>query len=145
MSTRDITTAPDALTYIFGGHAFLTLQSEKSGKHYTYRITRKANEDGTYTPFFVGVLASGDNVTGYDYIGFLPDASSDAVVGGRKGDASAPSAVALSWAIRNLRGADGIPAGLRVQHEGKCCRCGHKLTHPDSTIIGPECAKKAAA
>jgi len=40
-----------------------------------------------------------------------------------------------------------IDKGFALHHEGKCGRCGRKLTVPLSieTGIGPECASKMAA
>jgi hypothetical protein len=40
-----------------------------------------------------------------------------------------------------------LPKGLKVHHEGRCCRCGRKLTVPESieTGLGPECASRLEA
>jgi hypothetical protein len=92
----------------------------------------------------VGVLTGSDNETSYTWLGRV---SRDIFWIGRKfprpGDISrdAPCAKAFEWAWRQLvRGA--IPEQLEIWHEGRCGRCGRKLTVPESVAagFGPECA-----
>lgn len=134
-----ITDATDAFAFVTGGRAVFTLKSAKTGTHYTYKVSRK---DET-TPFFVGVLSGPDNGSDYQYIGFIT--TDDLYLrAGRKGKPDAPSFKALAWTLRHLVERDAIPEQLEFWHEGRCCRCARKLTHPHSieTGIGPECAKK---
>lgn len=139
-------TAQDALDYIFGGNATVTLTSAKSGDHYTYKVRQKDNEDGTKTPFFVSVLNGPDNYANYKYIGMVNAETRDRIDAGRKGDRAAPAFLAFDWALAHLTTRKAIPDTLTIQHEGKCCRCGRKLTHPESIAsgIGPDCATRGA-
>lgn len=137
------TAAADALAYIFGGNARVTLTSAVSGDHYTYRVAQKTNDDGSVTPFFISVLTGPDNWANYSYIGIVPDGDRTHLVPGKKGKPGTPSFVAFGWALKHLV-AGAIPESLTIQHEGRCCRCARLLTHPDSIAlgIGPECASK---
>ena len=51
---------------------------------------------------------------------------------------------ALRFAIARVSKGLSMPEGYAVQHEGKCCRCGRKLTEPTSINrgVGPECWTK---
>lgn len=136
------TNAADARDFVFGGNATFTIQSLKTGKHFTFKVSPKKGDDNS--PFFVNVK-NGPEFEDRMYIGFIPrdPAQRHSIVAGRKGHPDAPSFKALNWVLGWLaKGA--LPSDLRVQHEGSCCRCGRQLTHPESIAsgIGPECAKK---
>jgi|ETNvirnome_2_300_1030623.scaffolds.fasta_scaffold25049_2 hypothetical protein len=141
-------TAEDARRFIFAGNATVTLTSLATGTHFTFKV-RKKDVDDADAPFFVSVLNGGCAAPpaywpNYMYIGFVPAAPGSALVAGRKDHPDAPSFKAFDWAIRHLLEREEIPEQLTIQHEGKCCRCARKLTHPDSIAsgIGPECATK---
>lgn len=109
----------------------------------TAKITRPENV--TDDVAFVSVLTGPDNATDFRYLGRL---RRGVFLHGRKvqkpGDImTAPSAMAWRWAYERL--CKGKPFGdLIVMHEGRCGRCGRKLTHPTSIAsgIGPECAQQ---
>jgi hypothetical protein len=135
-------TVADTLRYCEAGKATITLESLKTGKRFTYRIS--ANDDRTC--FFVGVLTGADNESDYSYAGRI---SRGIFWAGRKapraGDVSpsAPSSKAFDWTWRQL--ARGImPESLEIWHESFCGRCGRKLTVPSSVSqgFGPECIGK---
>jgi hypothetical protein len=140
--TGQLTTAELARNYILGGNATVTLQSQKTGTRFTYRI--RVSDDGN--AYFVNVLIGADNNHDYQYLGRI---SRDVFWIGRKtprpGDISrdAPSAKAFDWTWRALvKGV--LPEQLSVWHEGSCGRCGRKLTVPESIAagFGPECAER---
>ena len=135
-----LSSANDALRFIFGGNATFTIRSAKTGTRFTYKLRQP--EAGK--PFFASVLAGQNNETDYDYIGFVPAATRDALVAGAKGKPNAPSFKALAWTVSQLATKARIPENLELFHEGRCCACGRKLTTPESILsgIGPECAKK---
>ena len=136
----ELSSANDALRFIFGGNATFTIRSAKTGTRFTYKLRQP--EAGK--PFFASVLAGQNNETDYDYIGFVPAATRDALVAGAKGKPNAPSFKALAWTISQIATKARIPEHLELFHEGRCCACGRKLTTPESILsgIGPECAKK---
>jgi len=142
-----LTSALDARRYISGGKGVITLVSTRSGQRFTYRLTAKENEYGNKT-VFVGLLSGPDNTRDYAYLGRIATDrhGSEVFWQGRRtpraGDVSpeAPSSKAFAWVWRNLvRGT--LPAQLEVWHEGRCGRCGRKLTVPTSVAqgFGPEC------
>jgi len=123
--------------FMLAGDAVITLQSERTGGHFTYRV-RKAKEGETW---FVSVLTGTDQ---YRYMGILAGArlmfrhTFKAQVA-----ADSPSfrGFAYFW---NHMSADRLAPHMKVRHEGRCGRCGRPLTHPESIDlgIGPECATK---
>jgi hypothetical protein len=136
----ELSSANDALRFMFGGNATFTIRSAKTGTRYTYKI----RQPGIGKPFFASVLSGPDNERDFDYIGFVPASLRDVLVAGTKGQPDAPSFRALAWTVSQLAEKARIPEHLEIFHEGRCCACGRKLTTPESILsgIGPECAKK---
>jgi len=137
-----LTTAQDAVAFMLAGKSTVTIVSGKTGARFTYRIS--ATPDGS--AHFVGLLTGPDNSADYKYLGRI---SRGIFWCGRKvprpGDITrdAPSAKAFDWSWRAIaRGA--MPAHLEIWHEGRCGRCGRKLTVPSSIAhgFGPECLGK---
>ncbi len=138
----------DAMGFMLGGDARLTLQSEKTGVRYTYRISvcdNRPNKD----LYFVKALTGSDNENSYSYIGVikfdvmgLPVFSLTAK---SKMTAEALPVKGIKYAISALNSAQ-LPNNMSIWHEGKCGRCGRTLTVPTSIAsgFGPECIKKAA-
>jgi hypothetical protein len=118
-------------TFITAGKAVFTLQSVKSGTHFTYRLSSPKGKDVV----FANVLTSPDV---YTYAGLV---ASDRLVPTKasKIGPNAPSFKALDWFLRNLDSDQVV-----FRHEGKCGKCGRALTTPESIDrgIGPECASK---
>ena len=143
-------TAHDLVTFLSGGNAKITIQSKKTGTHFTFKVSQgwdgQANKRDHTTPFFVSVLSGPDNEADFQFIGFIPlnkmAFRRPELVAGRKGRPDAPSFKALDWVLRHLS-QNNLPEQVEIQHEGHCCRCGRTLTHPDSLAsgIGPECRK----
>jgi hypothetical protein len=124
-------------TFATAGNATFTVTSRKTGNRFTYKV-RKPNPDG---PAFVALLSGPDNESDYQFLGTIfPDGT---YRHGRKSriSSTAPSAIAFDWVWKH---ATNLPEAVEVHHEGKCCRCGRKLTVPESieSGIGPECATK---
>lgn len=150
MQHDGFTTAQDALAFIGGGNARFTLTSSKSGVHYTYKVQAPKTPEGEQPKLlFVSVLNGPNNAWDGDwlYLGFIPCSGAQLearLEAGRKGHRDAPSFLALDWALCQLLVKKQVPETLMIQHEGRCCRCGRALTHPDSVAsgIGPECASR---
>lgn len=137
-----LTTVASVLSYMMAGNATLSIRSVQTGKHFTYKVQApKDVKPGQPKPFFVKVLDGPDNTSQYAYIGLLKDGFKHT----KKSKCSdkAPSFVAFSWLWSQLA-KNQLPATVEVWHEGKCGRCGRKLTVPESVAlgIGPECAGK---
>ena len=142
-------TAKDAREYTLAGKATITLTSQKTQAHYTYRI--RSSKDGHCS--FVQVLVGPDNTTDYQYLGIIPQDRYGAPQFFRctqksrfyKVDlaAEAPCLKAFRYYWDHVL-ANRLPANLEVRHEGSCGRCGRVLTTPESIDrgIGPECWEK---
>jgi uncharacterized metal-binding protein YceD (DUF177 family) len=129
-------TADAVRIYMLAGKATLTLLSQRTGQHYTYRVS--ASQDGQVS--FVSILTDSDK---YQYIGIIPGYSLAfrTTAKSRLPENSAPVAGFLYF-LRAIE-AGTMPGNMTVYHEGSCGRCGRTLTHPESIErgIGPECAQ----
>lgn len=146
-------TSPGAIhEFVLAGNAIVTLQSDKTGQHYTYRVQRaKGRDDLPADMWFVKLLTGADNNNAYTYIGCMDKRGGDGVgIGLRltaksllKDDAAPVRGWRYMWAAIT---AGRLPANMTVRHEGRCGRCNRRLTVPESLDrgIGPECAGMVA-
>jgi len=123
--------------FITAGNATFTTTSKRTGQRFTYKV-RQPKADA---PHFVSLLSGPDNESDYQFLGTIfPDGK---YFHGRKSriSPSAPSAVAFAWLWENIN--RDMSKAVEIHHEGKCCRCGRKLTVPRSVELGcgPECAE----
>ncbi len=125
--------------FILGGNATFTVQNNK-GVHYTF----KARQPKPEMPFFLSLLTGPDNETSYTYMGTIGAKTGDVYLTAKSkySNDSLPVRVAR-FALRCVWGVQTLPEGYQIRHEGKCGRCGRKLTTPESLDrgIGPECIK----
>jgi hypothetical protein len=144
------TTAIEARKYLCAGRATITLVSKKTGTRFTYRVNtptdRQTGQPATDGTLMISVLDGPDNETDYVWLGRV---AREVFYVGRKvpkpGEISkdAPCAQAFAWAWRKLLQGT-MPEALEIWHEGRCGRCGRKLTVPQSIAqgFGPECVTK---
>jgi len=129
----------DINKFALAGNATFTVTSKKSGTRFTFKVRQK---DPT-TPHFVSLLNGSDNESSYCFLGSI--FNGDKYFHGRKSRVTpeAPSAKAFVWVWNHRDDAD-LTEKIEIHHEGKCCRCGRKLTVPSSieSGLGPECAGK---
>lgn len=155
-------TARKLAWFALAGNATMTIRGRRTGTRFTFRV--RIAEGQEHGPWFVQVLTGPENTSSYTYLGMIT--TSGEFRTSRKATISteAPSFRMFStvWA-RVLRLADRTGAGqgvgvaefisripeteipeIEVFHAGKCCRCGRKLTTPESVLsgIGPDCASK---
>ncbi len=144
-----ITDPAAALQFIRGGNATFTLESLKTGQHFTFKVQAPSEETergghkrNLAGPRFVKLLIGPSNEDDYAYIGMLYE-TGFRTTKASKVKANSPSVMALDWAIGNFV-AGHMPSTLAIYHDGRCCVCGRKLTVPSSIAsgIGPECASK---
>jgi hypothetical protein len=130
------TDAATARHFILAGNARLTLRSNKTGHHYTFRV-RQSNDKQVW---FVGILSDGDNEHGYVPLGIICRDQRFKLLRKTTFRENSPSFVAFRWAWSHLS-VNSLPETVQVWHEGRCGRCGRALTHPESieSGFGPEC------
>ena len=132
----------DTKTFVLAGDATFTVTSLQSGTRFTYQVEKSKDK-----PFYyVSVLTGPDNWSNYKYLGILNLEGQFYFARPEKAKVAkdAPSARGFEWFWRHLTNpAGGKVEQVKVSHEGKCCRCGRKLTVPRSTELGlgPECAE----
>jgi hypothetical protein len=132
----------EALAYALAGNATLTLQSARSGQHYTYKVrAAKDRETGEPTPgrYFVTLLTDGNADEGeFTYLGMVQDGKFFATRASAHMSLK-PSFKAFSFFFNQAE----LHPELVVFHTGRCGRCGRTLTVPESIQagIGPECAQ----
>lgn len=145
MATLTNTTHQIGREFILAGRAIFTV-SNPTGERYTFKVSKKEAQPGSrYTDptYFVALLTGSDNESDYTYMGILKPAAGNVILtkASRYTAQSKPYAV-VNWAIGLVWRGKSFPAGYRLQHEGKCGRCGRTLTVPESIDlgIGPDCA-----
>jgi hypothetical protein len=117
--------------FITAGNAIVTLVSKKTGVYYTYKVTRKNSL------YFVKVLTRPNE---YHYIGFFYENSMYLRPPvHNKNLENWTSYKAMAYTLRHI---DNL-TDVEVKHEGKCGRCGRRLTTPESIDrgIGAICLK----
>jgi len=138
----------DVDRYVRAGRATITLVSRRTKTRFTYKVSKPEKDDGP-VKFFVGLMNGPDNQNNYVYMGCIKQTYNGEYFTGTKASKvsrDAPSYKAFEWfwqkIITNKRSPDEW--GVDVWHEGSCCRCGRKLTVPESVEdgIGPECRKR---
>lgn len=135
-TTVQITTYYDFRTYAFGGNSIITIVSNKTQRHYTYKFTAVKGESGA---FIVEVLK------GPKYRVF------GKILRFGKGFQYIPKYVskqdvhykAFMWTWCHIVN-DVFPKKVYVWREDRCCVCRKRLTTPESIVrgIGPECIKQ---
>ena len=145
-----LATAADASRFVLAGDAVLTLTSRVTGQRYTYSVVA-AKDRGKRTEhptlYFVSLLSGPDNDADYTYIGSLR-----ITLAGPRFDltqksrlpADAKPIAAFRFFVQRVLAAGVMPPLLEVRHEGRCGRCGRRLTVPESidTGLGTECADR---
>lgn len=128
-------------SFMLAGKARFSLRSIKTGKHFTYRISKTKHENKWY------VLVARGNVNKPNFfLGHIRLGSADGLPYFYKNQNHLPVEVfthllPFEWFIHHLGDTQ-----LEFYHEGKCGKCGRALTDPESINrgIGPECAKQFA-
>lgn len=131
--------------FLLAGRAVFTVTNPK-GDHYTFRVKKADSEwpagsGQMRSTYFVSIKASGHTYP-YAYIGMLNTKN-----GGIKCTAKSaylPNTTeykVAAWACGAVIEQKFIPAGYKIEHAGRCGKCGKELTDPVSIErgIGPDC------
>lgn len=128
--------------FIFGGKSIFTIRNVVSGNRFTYKMTRKKSlKEGEDDVVFVKVLSRPDNTSDYTFIGTVFRKETYKHSPKSPFGSEAMSSKAIEWVVRNV---NSLPPNIEVWHEGRCARCGRKLTVPESiqSGFGPECGSR---
>jgi hypothetical protein len=131
------------VAFMLAGNAHVTFQSERTGTRFTYHVRLADRRPGdTRTCHFVSVLTGPDH---YDYLGCIYAGRAYAQGAKSRIPSSAKSSIAFVWVWTHLLGGKMHPE-LGVWHEGRCGKCGRRLTTPESIAsgIGPVCVGRDA-
>lgn len=156
---REIRTPTQLLQLLTAGRAVLTIRSKRTQARFTFRFRRPDAEPGRRRPIWVSRLGhpphlpttdgpQAEYVKLWSFLGtiwpeegrvwhFNPSAKSPVPVDDQ-------SMVAAAWIARMLPFAvDHLMEEATWWHEGRCGRCGRRLTVPESieSGFGPECVK----
>lgn len=126
---------------LLAGKSTLTLRNPARGTHIRVRMyNRKDHSTGKPSScYFLKVSLLGDGDAGYKYAGaYFSD--SKRFKAAPELEVDPPLAAVVSLILRAID-TPNVLSAAEIMHEGKCCRCGRKLTHPESieTGLGPEC------
>lgn len=142
--TSPFLSAADARRFVTGGRAVLTVRSQRTGEHRTYRINRREGDDGRKTPFFVSLLTGPDNTADYQYVGVLDESTGGLrLTRASRFTCDSVPVRAFDYVMKRVFRGE-LPADADVMHEGRCGVCARALTVPESIErgIGPECWEK---
>lgn len=141
----ELRAADVTVRFLLAGNAHVTFQSAKTGTRFTFRVVAAAPSSASTSPVshFVHVLTGPDH---YEYLGCLYERRF--YRHGRKSRVApgTPSARAFAWCWAKLSGGH-MPETLAVYHEGRCGKCGRRLTTPESITsgLGPTCRGRVDA
>jgi hypothetical protein len=140
-------TGSDLTNFIFAGNATFTILNETTKNRFTFRIRKAGYGTPTFDEktgiFYVSVLTGSDNNSSYSFLGTYFGGTRKIYRHSYKSKigAGAVSNKVMEWFIDSyLKNPTSFPS-IKVFHEGKCGRCGKKLTTPDSikSGLGPKC------
>lgn len=133
---HQIESLEDIKNYVLAGNAIFTLVSKVSGVRFTFRV-KAASKNNVY---FVSVLTGANNQSDYTYMCTIFNKTSSVWTSKSKINMKAPSALAWTW-FWNCFQKNVLPNTFEFWHEGRCGRCGRRLTTPESIKngIGPIC------
>lgn len=142
--------------YLEAGRAVFTIRSRTTGTRFTFKASRPSAQEHESRqvpgavprprPIWIKVLTGSDNERSYSFVGTVwPEGDKYRYAHSPKSTIglTAPSVLAVRWMIHAL---NADPALLlrqaEIWHEGRCGRCGRRLTVPESISsgFGPECA-----
>lgn len=125
--------------YIFGGHGVVTLQSDVSNEHHTYKFEAPEDRKQGDDLMFIHTLA--DNNL-WLYVGMYRNGCFKLT---KKSKFSKDTATikGLAYIFKMILNDGYRDDRMHLMHEGVCSRCGRPLTNPASIElgIGPTCAK----
>ena len=125
--------------FITAGKSIFTIRNDDTGNRFTFRV--KKIEDAE--KWFVSVLNGSDNNSHYTYMGLLEGKDFRRTVKSKVSEIS-QAFKTFTWLVNRMNTGGLLPRTVKFFHEGRCGRCGRRLTVPESIEAGygPECVKR---
>lgn len=129
--------------FMLAGDATFTLASPKTGKRFTYKVTaprKNGKLDTGANVRFVKLLCGPNNESDFHYFGIIRDRKTfEHATRKTRISVEAPGALAFRWFAAHIES-----KAVVFYHDGRCGRCGRKLTVPNSVTsgFGPECVQR---
>ena len=102
MAAHAFTDAATLDRFMRAGKAIFTIESAKTGRHFTYRVDRPAADPGApVPPLFVALLTGPDNTANYIYTGVL-DADRVRLTRGSKLTAESVGFKAINYVLKHV-------------------------------------------
>lgn len=126
--------------FITGGNSTFTVLNDKTKARYTFKVTKAQDKDF----FFVSYLHGSDNETDYNYMGILDDSQGFRLTAKSRVVSDSIVYKSFNWLWMMVKTGKPFPSGFHFYHEGRCAKCGRKLTTPESieSGFGPVCRNK---
>jgi len=143
MKGKQILNIESSKTFLLAGNSTFTVVSKETNKRYTFKVKRLNKNDNS--PFFVKYLNGSDNSSSYQFLGTIFNGRE--YKHSQKSRCNKDSQVnkTFQW-IFDVISSGNVKKFDKIEfwHEGKCGKCGRKLTVPSSieTGMGPSCSKK---
>lgn len=149
----NLKTADNAKNFILAGNAYFTARSV-SGTRYTFRVSLPKKDPketckwckkvpcACPLSWFVSYLSGPENSSDYTYLGMIRNGKfSTTKASNRLINSQVYKAFRWVWEHLSI---NQMPPKTELWHEGRCGRCGHLLTVPESieSGIGPVCESK---
>lgn len=128
------------------GRAVITFRNIKTGSHVTIKIKQaRAKHDRKIklNHYHVAISLLGDNDQGMRYAGMMFPKENFRIWIARQVSPNEQLAQVFRWLVKAIQNPESLRGKVHLFHEGRCCKCGQTLTHPESiyTGIGPVCKK----
>ena len=126
------------IDFIMAGKATFTIANPNNDR-YTFKVEYSDALDRT----FVYLMTGPSNEIDYTYMGMIVNYSFIITRKSKFSHDSMPVKV-FEYALLIAQGKKPLPTGYFFEHNGKCGRCGRKLTTPESikSGLGPICRGK---
>ncbi len=146
ITTHAVDVNDKTMSHLLSGKAIFTLESKVTGNRFTYKVTKKEQE-GNPPIYFIGLLNGPSNERDYAYLAFMGSHDSSPTITAKScASLNSKSFMAIQWAFAMLNSGkvEEFSKQVNLWHEGRCFRCGRKLTVPESIKrgLGPICAEK---
>jgi len=124
--------------FVNGGNSTFTIKNDKTDVRYTFKV--KKSKDNKVS--FVSFLNGNNNEYNYTYMGIITKQGVYKLTKGSRIKSDSIVNKAFTWFWNKIKSETiSLPKSFHFYHEGRCGKCGRKLTTPESIErgFGPIC------